>query len=320
MEQSEDPEGKGGRHAASEEWSDDLGVASDIEALVAAVEAGEDLNGEPLASASDSAMNAVVLDDADFEELEAEAEPLSLYLDIDGTVVEVAQDRFVIGRASKLCDFAIVDVNISRQHCVIERREDGHYLIDQGSINGVKVGGKRVDNFRLSDGDVLELAGHTVRVRYGPAAPPEDDFDLTPEPEPSPARAEVEVKTTAPYDAVPMEEYPEDGAETPPRGQRLPYAQPSAQPAHRVDTVVPTTAPAPAYDAPVAAPAGQRVDTVVPTTAPAQTFEERVEQRLEQLTHQVASLQAGIQALLDGFAQIQDAAAVAKVIRERLGR
>jgi pSer/pThr/pTyr-binding forkhead associated (FHA) protein len=286
VKKSEDEVGVGDPASeVSDDLSDELGVVSEIDAFVAAVEAGDDLldddelDGVELpVDPADSTVGALELDDGDFEELEDDPKPLALYLDIDGTVVEVDRDRFVIGRVSSLCDFALVDVNVSRQHCAIERRYAGHYLVDCGSINGVKIAGQRVDNHLLVDGDVLELAGHVIRVRFAPraaVAAPEMDgaFDAVGEIElePSPTSSEVELKTTAPYDAVSREDLP--------------------GPAEQVRVTDPA----------------------------AQSFEERTEQRLEQLSAQLDRLQESMQYLLAGFGQIQDAAAVAKLIRKRLG-
>jgi pSer/pThr/pTyr-binding forkhead associated (FHA) protein len=286
---SEDEVGVGADGPASEvssdDLSDELGVVSEIDAFVAAVEAGDDLLDDdeldgvelPVVDPADSIVGALELEDGDFEELEDDPKPLALHLDIDGTVVEVDRDRFVIGRVSSLCDFALVDVNVSRQHCAIERRHAGHYLVDCGSINGVKIAGQRVDNHLLVDADVLELAGHVIRVRFAPRgalAVPEMDgsFDAVGELElESPASSQVELKTTAPYDAVSTEDLP--------------------SPAEHVRVTDPA----------------------------AQSFEERTEQRLEQLSAQLDRLQESMQHLLAGFAQIQDAAAVAKLIRKRLG-
>lgn len=324
---------------------DDLGIASDIEALVAAVEAGADdlfdddlMDDEELAGlqeiaggpeepgdagaahrsvedAGPESIGALELDEGDFEELELEPEPLSLYLDIDGTLVEVDQDKFVIGRVRKMCDFAIVDVNVSRQHCAIERRGDGYYVVDYESINGVKLDGQRIDQYRVADGDVLELAGHTIGVSFGPpgsmneADLSDDGVESEPVsaaemvvPGPTHASSEIEVQTTGPYDPVPTQAPGSESDTTPPRG--------------RV-TEIPTQAPA--------APVQSHRPTLVADVNPdmpspaAQTFEQRVEARLEHLSQQVAYLQQCVDSLLAGFGQIQDVASIARVIRERLG-
>jgi hypothetical protein len=294
VENGEKTENDSGNPGVAEAWSDDLGVVSEIDAFVKAVEAdvADDLMDDdelddlelPAVDPGDSIAGAVELDDEDFEELEAEAEPLSLYLEIDGTLVEIDRDRFVIGRVSSLCDFALVDVNVSRQHCAIERRAAGYYLVDCGSINGVTIAGQRVDNHLLADGEVLELAGHTMRVRFAPrgalsvAGTIDADAGADVEPEPGPP-TELELRTTAPHDAVSP-------------------ANPVSQ--ATVEQPGPT-----AY--------GEA------TGWPAQSFEERVEQRLAELSQKLDGLQQSMQWLLANFAQIQDAAAVAQAIRKRLG-
>ncbi len=89
-----------------------------------------------------------------------------LYLKVEGQVGKVDQDRFVIGRVSKMCDLAIIDVNISRQHCAVERREGKYYIVDLGSTNGVQLDGVRVDNHEIAEGDVFVLSGHEMRASF----------------------------------------------------------------------------------------------------------------------------------------------------------
>jgi pSer/pThr/pTyr-binding forkhead associated (FHA) protein len=279
-----------------QEPSDDLDIAADIDAFVEAVtaEGGDPLDEELdeeleslaalVGDPSDSMVGALELDDGDIEELEGEARPLSLYLEIDGVIVEVDKDRFVIGRVSSLCDYAIVDVNVSREHCAIERRDDGYHLVDCGSINGVTLDGQRVDEHRLAPDDILELAGHTIRVRFAPkgALGGADETEVG-EPEPEPSTSELEQKAAT---------------------RAAPVRPPAAD----------TSLPRPHTRAAPPDPAEQ---VQLPPTP--QSFEARIEQRLEQMSRQIADLQEGMQHLLAGLGQIQDAAAVARAIRKRIG-
>src|SRR5207244_816891 len=54
------------------------------------------------------------------------------------------KDRLLIGRASE-CDICLPHPSVSRQHALLERLPDGFRLRDLGSINGVSVGGRRID-------------------------------------------------------------------------------------------------------------------------------------------------------------------------------
>lgn len=92
--------------------------------------------------------------------------PRRLYLVVDGRVHAVTTERFVIGRVSSQCDLAIIDANISRQHCAIERRDGLFFVVDLGSTNGIVVDGVRVDDHPIADGDVLVLSGHRVECSF----------------------------------------------------------------------------------------------------------------------------------------------------------
>ena len=51
---------------------------------------------------------------------------------------------------------------MSRDHAVLERRPDGIYLKDQGSLNGTYVNRQRVDSTRLTDGDELQIGKYRL--------------------------------------------------------------------------------------------------------------------------------------------------------------
>src|SRR5438105_12771096 len=51
----------------------------------------------------------------------------------------------------------VPDANMSRRHCVIERRSDGDFILtDCNSSNGTRVNGERVLSHELRDGDRIE--------------------------------------------------------------------------------------------------------------------------------------------------------------------
>lgn len=236
------------------------------------------------------------LDEEDDEPDEVPAPVRPLFVEVDGAVAKVDQDRFVIGRVSKMCDLAIIDVNVSRQHCAIERRDGEYFMFDLGSTNGVLLDGQRVNDHRIQEGDTFVLSSHRVRATF--TAP----SDTAPQPivpvEPrGPARLPA---VTGRMQAVPIESSSEPAA---------PIAERLAQPAPRLTAAHIEPAPAP-----VASPAAQ---APVPTTG---TFEERVEMRLQALSEQVTVMQQQVQAMLGQMQQLQAVAGLAQIIQQRLNQ
>jgi hypothetical protein len=78
---------------------------------------------------------------------------------------EVTFDRPIInvGKLST-SNLRLDDINVSRKHAVIERRESGEWRVtDLGSTNGVNVNGQRITQVALTDGDRV-LIGNTTLV------------------------------------------------------------------------------------------------------------------------------------------------------------
>lgn len=154
----------------------------DVDALAAALQtpAPRDDLGEhdDLGEGEDLGDDIEELDEL-LEIPEEPTHPRRLYLVVDGRVHAVRTERFVIGRVSSQCDLAIIDANISRQHCAIERRDGLFFVVDLGSTNGIVVDGVRVDDHPIADGDVLVLSGHRVECSFElpelePIAPPDE--------------------------------------------------------------------------------------------------------------------------------------------------
>jgi hypothetical protein len=80
----------------------------------------------------------------------------------DGTVVEVDQDRFVIGRGGH-CDLVIDSAKISREHAAFSRAEGGWWIEDLGSSNGTWLRGERVSRRRVEHGDEYFLCAEKLR-------------------------------------------------------------------------------------------------------------------------------------------------------------
>jgi hypothetical protein len=75
---------------------------------------------------------------------------------LDGTAL-------LVGR-SRECDIRIDDPNVSRRHAELRYDGEGWTIVDLGSTNGVKVGGRRVSSARLRPGDEIELG--LTRFRF----------------------------------------------------------------------------------------------------------------------------------------------------------
>ena len=86
-----------------------------------------------------------------------------LTLHYDGHHVDVAKERFILGRSKTQADLVLEDPNVSRQHAAIERAGDAWFLADLGSTNGCYIDGQRVTRRRITDGDVIEITVHLVR-------------------------------------------------------------------------------------------------------------------------------------------------------------
>jgi hypothetical protein len=243
------------------------------------------------------ASGALELDEAEIEEIEeleddeddeddpmeAAAEARSLYLEIDGNHTRVDKDRFVIGRVSKMSDLAIVDVNISRQHCAIEKRGDRYFLMDLGSINGVLLDGVKVDDHCIAEGDVFKLSGHTMRVT----------FDAPPVAEGQP-RIELHYPTGEYRPIRPARPI----ATAPPAEQ-----EPELEPELDLD------------------PNGEVEVEPLPRTLPRQPvpgFEQRVELRLEQMAQQIVYLQQSVHMILGQMQQLQGLTALAHMVQQRV--
>ena len=77
-----------------------------------------------------------------------------------------------IGR-SRSCDIIIPDPSISRDHAVLERREEGWFICDTGSKAGVYLNGKRINGRALvGAGDKLTLGSTVLTLRNSDAPPP----------------------------------------------------------------------------------------------------------------------------------------------------
>ena len=79
-------------------------------------------------------------------------------------------DVTTLGRESDNT-LSIPEAAVSRHHARIEKRPDGHWILDQGSTNGTVINGYKVSAHRLSPHDVVRVGDtifrHTPRGVYG---------------------------------------------------------------------------------------------------------------------------------------------------------
>lgn len=54
------------------------------------------------------------------------------------------------------------DPTVSRRHALVVRRPDGLKVVDDRSLNGVYVGGERVEIHPLSSGDCIQVGRHSI--------------------------------------------------------------------------------------------------------------------------------------------------------------
>ncbi|MHC5053518.1 MAG: FHA domain-containing protein [Planctomycetota bacterium] len=94
------------------------------------------------------------------------------------------RDRVIIGRY-EIYDLVVPDPSISRKHFAVEKRADGFYVVDLGSLNGTQLNGHRVSTAKLEEDDRIS-AGQTVlafheaegAVAAPAAAAPEADVEV----------------------------------------------------------------------------------------------------------------------------------------------
>jgi pSer/pThr/pTyr-binding forkhead associated (FHA) protein len=89
------------------------------------------------------------------------------------------QDRVVIGRA-RYCDVCLPDMAVSTRHAEIEVRGSDYVIVDQRSLNGTRVDGKKLVPLQprvLKNGDQIEIAGFVLAFRLGVSPGPAEPRD-----------------------------------------------------------------------------------------------------------------------------------------------
>jgi pSer/pThr/pTyr-binding forkhead associated (FHA) protein len=78
-------------------------------------------------------------------------------------LLPLASDVVRVGR-SPANDIVFDDASVSRRHALLARRGGATFILDDRSLNGVRVNGDRVSEAPLKDGDALVLG--RVALRY----------------------------------------------------------------------------------------------------------------------------------------------------------
>jgi hypothetical protein len=90
-------------------------------------------------------------------------------------VTPLNQEWSRIGR-SLAADIRFDDATVSRRHALVVSQADGVRVLDDRSLNGVYVNGRRVDWAPLTDGDQIAIGRHTIHffdtATVGSGAPP----------------------------------------------------------------------------------------------------------------------------------------------------
>jgi pSer/pThr/pTyr-binding forkhead associated (FHA) protein len=120
---------------------------------------------EPDAGEATQAFAAFVDEEGDAEAGDDAPEGAMLVIRIGGgragEQFSLAADHMAIGRAEN-SDIFLDDITVSREHAVLDRREDGQHLSDSGSLNGTYVNRQRIESVRLADGDELQIGKYRL--------------------------------------------------------------------------------------------------------------------------------------------------------------
>jgi pSer/pThr/pTyr-binding forkhead associated (FHA) protein len=92
---------------------------------------------------------------------------LALEQDGELTFVALMADVTRLGR-SLSADIELDHPSVSRRHALISREDGRLMLLDDHSLNGSYLNGRRVERAVLEDGDVIELG--TVRLHFAEVA------------------------------------------------------------------------------------------------------------------------------------------------------
>jgi pSer/pThr/pTyr-binding forkhead associated (FHA) protein len=76
-------------------------------------------------------------------------------------VVPISREWTRVGR-SLAADVRFDDATVSRRHALVVNQADGVRVLDDRSLNGISVNGRRVEWSPLTDGDEITVGRHTL--------------------------------------------------------------------------------------------------------------------------------------------------------------
>jgi pSer/pThr/pTyr-binding forkhead associated (FHA) protein len=86
-----------------------------------------------------------------------------------GDPIPLRQATVIVGRYDR-CDVVLRSATVSGRHCQLDWTDQGWYVRDLGSRNGIRVAGVRCEEKLLPPGCVLSIADQRYEVVYGHAA------------------------------------------------------------------------------------------------------------------------------------------------------
>jgi serine phosphatase RsbU (regulator of sigma subunit) len=95
------------------------------------------------------------------------------------SAVDLVGDALLIGRSSQ-CDVRLHHDAVSRQHARLEHRGGAWHILDLDSVNGTRLNGRRVQEARLSPGDVIEIRPFAMNYLAGLGTNPDHSICLAP--------------------------------------------------------------------------------------------------------------------------------------------
>jgi len=79
-----------------------------------------------------------------------------------GLEITLKKKKTTLGRSID-CDICLDDSLVSEEHAEIIRAEEGFILNDLNSRNGTSVNGREVHNYKLNNGDIIEIGNFRLR-------------------------------------------------------------------------------------------------------------------------------------------------------------
>lgn len=90
---------------------------------------------------------------------------------------QVIESAWTIVGRDPACDVVINDASVSKRHLKLELSDEGFFLEDMASLNGVRINGVVVGRQALKHLDVIEIGSHKLHV-FDDALLPEGGFNL----------------------------------------------------------------------------------------------------------------------------------------------